>query len=165
MEPTAEGMRTCPGFTGATNWYSPSYNPETNLFYFVGSELCDIYLRKPEEFASGKTYYSTGSKRSPGDSPKKFLVAYELGASKPAWKYPQAGTGESTGGAMTTAGGLVFFGDANQSFEAVDAESGAPLWHFNTGQYIHASPMSYAVNGSQYVVIAAGSDVFSFGLP
>ena len=165
VEPTAEGMRTCPGFNGATNWYSPSYNPKTNLFYFVGSELCDIYLRKPEEFASGKTYYSTGSKRSPGDSPKKFLVAYELGASKPAWKYPQAGTGESTGGAMTTAGGLVFFGDANQSFEAVDAESGAPLWHFNTGQYIHASPMSYAVNGSQYVVIAAGSDVFSFGLP
>jgi alcohol dehydrogenase (cytochrome c) len=163
--PTADGMRTCPGFSGATNWYSPSYNPETNLFYFVGSELCDIYLRKPEEFASGKTYYSTGSKRSPGDSSKKFLVAYQLGSATPAWKYPQAGNGESTGGTMTTAGGLVFFGDENQSFEAVDAKSGTPLWHFNTGQYIHASPMSYAVNGSQYVAIAAGSNVFSFALP
>src|SRR5579859_3483274 len=151
--PTADGMRTCPGFSGATNWYSPSYNPGTSLFYFVGSELCDIYLRKPEEFASGKTYYSTGSKRSPGDGSKKFLVAYQLGSSTPAWKYWQAGNGESTGGTMTTAGGLVFFGDENQSFEAVDAKSGTPLWHFNTGQYIHASPMSYAVNGSQYVAI------------
>jgi alcohol dehydrogenase (cytochrome c) len=162
--PTADGMRTCPGFTGATNWYAPSFNPDTGLFYFVASENCDIYLRKPEEFASGKTYYSTGSKRSPGDNIKKSLLAFALGSDHPAWKYQQAG-GESAAGTMTTAGGLVFFGDENQSFEAVDAKSGAPLWHFNTGQYLHASPMSYAVNGSQYVAIAAGSNVFSFALP
>jgi alcohol dehydrogenase (cytochrome c) len=66
---------------------------------------------------------------------------------------------------MTTAGGLVFFGDDAQSFEAVDAQSGKPLWHFNTGQDISASPMSYAVDGKQHVSIAAGSDVFSFALP
>jgi alcohol dehydrogenase (cytochrome c) len=66
---------------------------------------------------------------------------------------------------MTTAGGLLFFGDDAQSFEAVDPHSGEPLWHFNTGQNIHASPMTYAVNGMQFVAIAAGSDVFSFGLP
>jgi hypothetical protein len=66
---------------------------------------------------------------------------------------------------MTTAGSLVFFGDDNESFEAVDAWSGVPLWRFNTGQEIHASPMSYAVNGNQYVSIAAGGNVFSFGLP
>jgi len=66
---------------------------------------------------------------------------------------------------MSTAGGLLFFGDDAQSFEAVDAETGQPLWHFNTGQGMHASPMSYAVNGKQYVAIAAGSDIFSFGLP
>jgi alcohol dehydrogenase (cytochrome c) len=47
----------------------------------------------------------------------------------------------------------------------VDAQTGKPLWHFNTGQGMHASPMSYAVNGKQYVAIAAGSDIFSFGLP
>ena len=66
---------------------------------------------------------------------------------------------------MTTASGLLFFGDDAQSFEAVDAQTGKPLWHFNTGQNMHASPMSYAVKGKQYVAIAAGSDVFSFGLP
>ena len=65
---------------------------------------------------------------------------------------------------MATAGGLVFFGDDSESFEAVDARTGEPLWHFNTGQEMHASPMSYAVNGNQYVSIAAGSNVFSFAL-
>jgi alcohol dehydrogenase (cytochrome c) len=66
---------------------------------------------------------------------------------------------------MTTAGGLVFFGDDAGSFEAVDARTGTPLWHFNTGQDLHASPMNYPMEGAQYVAIAAGSDSFSFGLP
>ena len=66
---------------------------------------------------------------------------------------------------MTTAGGLVFFGDDAESFEAVDAQTGKPLWHFPTGQNIAASPMSYAIHSKQYVAIAAGSDIFSFALP
>jgi alcohol dehydrogenase (cytochrome c) len=66
---------------------------------------------------------------------------------------------------MATAGGLVFFGDDAGSFEAVDARSGKPLWHFNAGQEMTASPMSYGIAGKQYVAIAAGSDVFSFALP
>ena len=77
----------------------------------------------------------------------------------------QAGEGRSAAGVMTTAGGLLFFGDDAQSFEAVDAKTGKALWHFNTGQTISASPMTYAVNSTQYVAIAAGSDVFSFALP
>jgi alcohol dehydrogenase (cytochrome c) len=163
--PSAEGTRMCPSMNGATNWYSPSYNPATKLFYFLALESCDIYFLKAEKFVPGQTYYSTGTKHSPGDNSKKILLAYSLDSDKPAWKYPQVGSGNSSGGTMTTAGGLVFFGDDNQSFEAVDAQSGSPLWHFNTGQNIHASPMSYAVNGNQYVSIAAGSNVFSFGLP
>jgi len=82
-----------------------------------------------------------------------------------AWKYPQTGGGHSSGGTMTSAGNVVFFGDDSGSFEAVDAQSGKPLWHFNTGQVISASPMTYAVEGKQYVAIAAGSDVYSFALP
>jgi len=66
---------------------------------------------------------------------------------------------------MTTAGGVVFFADDAHYFEAVEAQTGKPLWHFNTGQSIDASPMSYAINGKQYVAIAAGSDIFSFALP
>jgi alcohol dehydrogenase (cytochrome c) len=66
---------------------------------------------------------------------------------------------------MTTAGGIVFFGDDAESFEGLDAKSGAPLWHFHTGQNMHASPMSYAVRGKQYVAVASGDDVFTFALP
>jgi alcohol dehydrogenase (cytochrome c) len=65
---------------------------------------------------------------------------------------------------MTTAGGIVFFGDDSESLEAVDAKTGKALWHFYTGQVMRASPMTYAVNGIQYIAIAAGSDVFSFSL-
>jgi alcohol dehydrogenase (cytochrome c) len=66
---------------------------------------------------------------------------------------------------LTTAGGLVFFGDTGQSFEALDAQTGKPLWHFNTGQGFNASPMTYAVLDKQYVAIAAGNDIFAFALP
>ncbi|HEX4545670.1 MAG TPA: PQQ-dependent dehydrogenase, methanol/ethanol family [Candidatus Acidoferrum sp.] len=165
LKPTEKGTRICPGFVGATNWYSPSYSPATHLFYFLALEKCDLYFYKAQKFSEGRTYYSTGVKHLPGDEARKILLAYELGAEKPTWRYPQVGSGQSSGGVMSTASGVLFFGDDAQSFEAVDAHSGEPLWHFNTGQNIHASPMTYAVNGKQFVAIAAGSDVFSFGLP
>jgi alcohol dehydrogenase (cytochrome c) len=162
--PTGKGARVCPGFSGATNWFAPSYNPSTHLVYFIASENCSIYVRGAEKFVPGHMYYATGAKRSPGDTSKKILLAYDLSTFKPAWKYPQVGSGRSSAGTMTTAGGLVFFGDDAESFEAVDAGTGAPLWHFHTGQSITASPMSFSVNGNQHVTIAAGSDVFCFRL-
>ena len=120
---------------------------------------------KPRKFKPGKTYYSTGVRHSEGDHGQKILLAFSLEGDKPAWRYVQSGLGHSSGGTMSTSGGLVFFGDDAQSFEAVDAASGRPVWHFNTGQTISASPMSYAVGEKQYVAIAAGSDIFSFTLP
>jgi alcohol dehydrogenase (cytochrome c) len=66
---------------------------------------------------------------------------------------------------MSTASGLLFFGDDADSLEAVDARSGHALWHFNAGQSFTASPMTFAINGRQYVAIVAGNDVFSFALP
>jgi len=165
LQPTAEGTRVCPGFVGATNWYSPSYNPQNSRFYFMALNTCNVFFLKPQEFKPGQTYYSTGTHRSKGDYNQKVLLAFALDDDKPAWHYAQAGEGRSAGGTMTTAGGLVFFGDDTQGFEAVDAQTGKPLWHFNTGQNITASPMTYAVNSKQYVAIAAGSDVFSFALP
>jgi alcohol dehydrogenase (cytochrome c) len=165
LQPSQEGTRICPGFAGATNWYAPSFNPETSLFYFLALESCNVFLLKPQEFKPGQMYYSTGARHSEGDFGRKILLAYTLEGEKPVWRNAQVGTGRSAGGTMTTAGGLVFFGDDAQSFEAVDARTGRPLWHFNTGQAITASPMTYAVNSRQYVAIAAGSDVFSFALP
>jgi alcohol dehydrogenase (cytochrome c) len=163
--PTAAGTRICPGFVGATNWFSPSYSPSTSLFYFLALENCNLLYLAADKYAPRHTYYATGSKSSPADSSQKILLAFDLASEKLAWKYPQIGSGHSSGGTMTTSGGLVFFGDDAQSFEAVDARTGTPLWHFNTGQAITASPMSFSVSGNQYVAIAAGSDIFCFGLP
>jgi alcohol dehydrogenase (cytochrome c) len=152
---------------GATNWFSPSYNPATQLFYFLALEQCEIYFMKPklEPYKPGKEYYNSGAERSPTDPGQKILLAYDLSTGKLAWRYPQVGHGDSWAGTMTTAAGLVFFGDDAGEFEAVEAATGKPLWHFNTGQLIHASPMSYAVDGTQYVAIASGSDIFTFALP
>jgi alcohol dehydrogenase (cytochrome c) len=165
LEPTAEGTRICPGFNGATNWYAPSYNESTRMVYFLALESCEIFFTKPQNFEEGKTYYSTGTKRIPEELSQKILLAYDLDKQSFAWRYPQVGRAHSSGGTMTTATGLVFFGDDAQSFEAVDGRTGKPLWHFNTGQEFSASPMSYAVQDKQYVAIAAGSDIFSFALP
>ena len=167
VTPTPAGTRICPGFTGATNWFAPSYNESSHYVYFMALEECEMFFSRPQpqSFKEGETYYSTGAKRIPGEASQKVLLAYNLDTNSLAWKYPQVGRGHSSGGTMTTAGGLVFFGDDSGSFEAVDAQSGKPLWHFNTGQDMSASPMSYAVAGKQYVAIAAGSDVFTFSLP
>ncbi len=165
IEPDAKGSRICPGFSGATNWYAPSFNPSTHLFYFMDLEDCDIYYRKPQQFAEGQTYYATGTHRVPGERAQKVLMAYNLDTGRFEWKYPQIGQGQSWAGTLTTSGGLVFFGDDSGYFEAVNAKAGSPLWHFNTGQNLQASPMSYAIEGRQYVAIAAGSDIFSFALP
>ena len=165
IKPSAEGTRVCPGMVGATNWHAPSYNPETSLFYFMALESCSVLVLKPQAFKPRETYYSTGARHSEGDYNQKILLAYSVDGDKPAWRYVQTGRGHSAGGTMTTAGGLVFFGDDAESFEAVDAQTGKPLWHFHTGQNIAASPMSYAINSKQYVAIAAGSDIFSFALP
>lgn len=163
--PTAKGTNICPGIDGATNWYSPSYNPQTGMFYFMALENCSMYFMKPSKFVRGEMFYSTGTKRITSEHPEKILLAYSIPEGKLAWRYPQIGTGYSWGGTIATAGGLVFFGDDAGSFAAVDASTGHPLWEFNTGQSLRASPMTYEVDGVQYVAIAAGSDVFSFSLP
>ncbi len=167
VKPTPSGTKVCPGYSGATNWYSPSYNESTQFLYFISLEQCQTYFSavEPQRFQAGKTFYSTGVNHIPRENGQKMLLAYDVGTGAIAWKYPQIGSGHSSSGTMTSAGGLLFFGDDAQSFEAVDARDGKPLWHFNTGQDISASPMSYAVQGKQYVSIAAGSDVFSFALP
>ncbi len=163
--PSAEGTYICPGVVGATNWFSPSYNPNTGLFYVMALDGCNLYFASPRRFIKGETYYSTGTKVPPGQRFQKILLALSVIDGKPAWRYPQVGRGDSWGGTMTTASGLVFFGDDAGSLEAVEAATGRPLWHFNTGQTMHASPMTYAVDGIQYVAIAAGSDLFTFALP
>jgi len=162
--PTAKGTYICPGVEGATNWFSPSYNPNTRLFYVMALESCHVYFARPEEFAKGQTFYNTGTKRPPDEHSQKVLLALSVADGKEVWRYPQVGHGNSWAGTLTTATGLVFFGDDAGMLEAVDGTTGRPRWHFNTGQTILASPMTYTVGAVQYVAIAAGSDIFAFAL-
>ena len=163
--PTPEGTYICPGIEGATNWFSPSYSPDTGLFYVMAMENCNMFFAKPRKFVVGETFYNTGTNHSSTGESQKILLALSPANGKVVWSYPQLGSGRSWGGTLATAGGLVFFGDDSDFFEAVDASTGRALWHFNTGQLMRSSPMTYAVDGMQYVTIAAGSDVFSFSLP
>lgn len=163
--PSAAGTLTCPGDVGATNWFSPAFNEVTGLFYFLSLDDCTVNSVKPQTFVPGQDFYATGTTHDPNQKGQKTLLAFDRNTNKFVWKYLQHGNTHSWGGVMTTATGLVFFGDDANSFEVVDGRSGKPLWHFNTGQTLHASPMSYAIDGRQYVAIASGNNLFSFALP
>jgi alcohol dehydrogenase (cytochrome c) len=163
--PTEDGTRICPGINGGTNWFSPSYSERTHLFYFMTLEDCGVYSVHTDKFEEGREYYSTGVAHHPDENAKKYLVAFDFRKDAFAWRNPQAGDAESYAGVMTTATGLVAFGDDSDEFEMVDGATGETLWHFNVGQRLHASPMSYAVNGKQYFAIEAGSDLITFALP
>lgn len=165
VKPSANGTLVCPGINGATNWYAPSYSEATGLFYFIALNQCTVNYKKPENFAVGREYYASNSRRDPFHKGQKVLMAFNPATHQFAWEYPQIGNTHSWAGVLTTKTGLVFFGDDATSLEAVDASTGKSLWHFRTGQNIHASPMTYSVDGKQYVAIASGDDLFAFTLP
>jgi alcohol dehydrogenase (cytochrome c) len=164
--PDEKGVRVCPSASGGTNWYSPSYDPATRMFYFRSMESCSIFTSKPEPFQEGRTYYATGASRPPGENTRGFVNAFSLDKLDFAWRDPLIGPTFAWAGVMSTATGLVAYGDDAQNFVILDGHTGTPLWHFNVGQIIRSSPMSYAAKGRQYFAVAAGSgDVFAFALP
>src|SRR5579863_4072495 len=85
LQPNADGTLICPGVEGATNWYSPSYNETTHLFYFSSLEACSVYFRKPAAFVEGKEYYSTGTKRDPTQKSSQVLLAFDPQTKTFAW--------------------------------------------------------------------------------
>lgn len=165
LMPGIPGTRMCPSYAGGTNWYSPSWNERTRMFYFMSLDDCSVVKAKTEDFEEGKAYYSTGASHLPTEHSKKYLNAFDPATGKFAWRYPQAGDTHSFAGVMSTATGLVAYGNDAQQFEVVNGTTGESLWHFNLGQHVHASPMSYLVDGRQYFAIAAGNDLFTFALP
>jgi alcohol dehydrogenase (cytochrome c) len=162
--PTLEGNRVCPGAAGATNWMSPTYDPQTKLFYVTAREQCDIFSTAPQPYEEGHAYY--GSAYFPNDDTAPFWGALraidpDTGKIKWEWKHPSP----TWSGVLSTAGGLVFTGDAEGNFIALDAATGKSLWHFQCGASVYSSPMSFAIDGKQYVAVAAGSALFTFALP
>ena len=162
--PTLAGTRVCPSVEGATNWFSTSFNPATGLYYVQTLEKCNVFTKVPMEWKAGEAYFAGTTKQVPGDAPQKILRALELSTGEVAWELPQIGPANSWGGALSTAGGLVFFGEDGGAFMAVDAKSGQPLWQFPANHLWKASPMTYVFDGKQYVALAAGPNIMAFGL-
>jgi alcohol dehydrogenase (cytochrome c) len=162
--PTLEGHTVCPGALGTTNFMAPSYDPQTSLFYVTTRDQCDIFSTAPQPYEAGHAYY--GSAYFPSEEARPYLGA--LKAIDPAtgqvkWKFDH--TTPTWSGVLSTAGGLVFTGDAEGNFIALDAASGKVLWHFQMGGAVYAAPMAFAVAGKEYVAIAAGSALYAFALP
>ena len=80
------------------------------------------------------------------------------------WEYKMPGPATMWAGTVSTAGGLVFTGDDDGNLVALDSRTGKDLWHFSMGHTLTASPMTFQVDGRQYVTIAAESDIFTFAL-
>ncbi|MGO4880466.1 MAG: PQQ-binding-like beta-propeller repeat protein [Bryobacteraceae bacterium] len=162
-EPTAAGARACPSMDGATNWMSTAFNADLHLFYVMALEKCSIFSKSAPVWKAGESYYGGGARDVPGEQPRQFLRAIDIATGKIKWEIPQTGEAESWGGVLATASGLVFYCDDAGAFAAVDAGTGAPLWHMQVNTAWKASPMSYMAKGEQYVAVAAGGSVIAFG--
>jgi len=161
-EPSVEGSHTCPSTAGATNWPSPAYNPDLNYFFLVAQEGCGLVMRTTDRPGAGGGYLESPK---PEEAWQLYVRALDATTGKKIWDYQQISSFHYGPGVLSTAGGLVFAGEHKGQISALDARTGKSLWHFNTGDLITSSPISYAIDGQQYVAISSGGNILAFSLP
>ena len=157
-------MTVCPSVEGATNWFSTAFSSATGLYYVQALEKCTVYTQSPSTWQAGSSFYSGTTRNVAGEVAQKVLRAIDIQTGVVRWEVPQIGPGTSWGGALATAGGLVFYGDDSGALVAVDAATGARLWQFQTNVSWKASPMTYSFDGRQHLAVAAGSTIVSCAL-
>ncbi len=165
MDPTEEGVEVSPTIGGATNWNSPSYSPTSGLFYTYALDGADIYYMRDDEYVEGEQF--TGGYGQRADDPENFLTsirALDPMTGELVWEYP-IDSSPGRPGVLTTGGGLLFSGSGDGYFFALDQETGESLWHLSVGGRVHAGPMTFSVDGRQYVSVAASHALFTFALP
>lgn len=137
----------CP--SDAANWDSTAYSEKTRLYYVIALEEC---TGKPTGY--------------PDQTGQRFLRAIRIDTGEIAWEVPQPGPARAKtwSGVLATAGGLVFYGQPNGGFAAVEESTGKTLWRFETNARMKASPMTFLLGGHQYVAVAAGPNILCFGL-
>ena len=160
--PTEEGTLVWPSLQGATNWFSPSYNPDTRQFFVANRRMGAIYFKADAEYTPGEPFMGGGEQSLSGDEASGAVLALNALTGEQEWEFPLRAPPWS--GVMATAGGLVFGATNEGSFFALDAASGEALWNFNTGAHIRTNPMGFAVDGHQRVAITGGRTLFVFGL-
>ena len=154
--PTKEGARMLPGANGGVEWSPMAVNPELALTYAVNLHQPMTYHVESSPYPDGKLWLGGAFKVIPSEEQAGNITAVDYNTGKIKWqvKTPQP----MMGGAFTTAGGLMFTGEANGWFRAYDAASGKVLWSFQAGAGVNAPASSYSVDGKQYVVVGAGGN-------
>ena len=144
---------------------SPSFNPSTGLYYVQTFEKCGIYTKGDAgEWEAGKSYLGGSQRTALDPKPQRVLKAIDIRTGAIAWELTQPGPALSWGGTLSTASGLVIFGEEGGGLMAADATSGNPLWSFQTNHAWRASPMTYMFDGKQYVAVAAGSNIIALAI-
>jgi PQQ-dependent dehydrogenase (methanol/ethanol family) len=145
--PVVVDPRGCP--SDAANWEPTAWSPTTRLYYFLALEEC---TGKPTGY--------------PDQTGQRFLRAMNIETGELAWEVAQPGPprAKTWSGVLATAGGLLFYGQPNGGFDAVDQANGKTLWHFPTNVRMKAGPMTFTVGGQQYVAVSAGPNILCFGL-
>ena len=118
------------------------------------------------EWESGKGFMGGNARPAPGESFEKSLRAIDIQTGETKWEIPQVTTAATaSAGVISTASGLVFFGENSGYFMAADASNGKVLWSYPTNQVWKASPMTYQFDNKQYIAVASGNDILAFALP
>jgi alcohol dehydrogenase (cytochrome c) len=165
--PTTQGTLVYPGNQGGTNWYNPSFSPVTGLFYIPSWENSSSVYRKgedPPEFHDGQSFTGQGPGR--GEAPDEVfssIIAMDPKTRQRKWTFRMSAP-STEGGVLTTASNVLFAGGRDGQFVALDARDGKLLWETNLGPSVSAGPMTYMVNGKQYVSVQCGTSLFTFAL-
>ncbi|MGD2141746.1 MAG: PQQ-dependent dehydrogenase, methanol/ethanol family [Burkholderiales bacterium] len=155
--PTPQGARMLPGANGGVEWNPMAVNEKLRLAYAANLHQPMTYHVQAAEYPGGDKLWLGGAfKVIPGEKQWGRLAAVNVDSGKIAW---QADTEQPLmGGVLATAGNLVFTGEGNGSFNAYDARNGKQLWSFQAGAGVNAPPVSYMVDGTQYIAVAAGGN-------
>ncbi len=157
-EPHADGRIVYPGSDGATNWMSPSFDPGLGLFYVVARRVYSIFYYT----ATGKPEGWAGRDHNIYEESTVRAIDYRTGQVR--WNH-ELGPNESVAGILTTAGNLLFTGDSQGNLLVLDPATGKTLWHVNAGGSMLSSPMTYELDGRQYVVEGVQGVLYCWALP
>jgi len=147
-------VQRCPGGNGGSEWSPVSHDPQTGFLFVCGIDEPEIFAVHSAYEAPGKERLGSIWSRYPGAKYEGTLTAMDPHTNKIAWQVKTPNM--CIGGSLATAGGLVFLGDGDGTFSAYSTRSGERRWSFQTGAGVNAPPITYAVNGKQYVAVASG---------
>jgi alcohol dehydrogenase (cytochrome c) len=154
--PDEKGSLTCPDITGGTNFWPPSFDPRQNLFYVNAREVCATYYGWKPEYKPGDRFTGGAGQRASGMPAFGALRAIDPATGDRRWEFQYITP--ATAGLLSTASGLIFSGDNEGNFLALDSRSGKLLWRYQMGSKLHGtSPITYMIDGRQHILIPAGT--------